>query len=96
MVTRIGGMRRKTRYKFRKEQRAKGKISMSRYFQKFSVGDKVALGVEPAVHKGMYHPNYIGKIGTVTAKRGSCYMVSVMDANKQKTLIAHPVHLKRA
>lgn len=96
MVKRIGGSRRKTRYKFRKERRRRGKISISRYFQKFEIGDKVSLGVEPAVQKGMYHPNYLGKIGTIAGKRGRCYEIIINDADKEKMLIAHPVHLRRA
>lgn len=95
MVRRIGGSRRKTRYKFTKEERRRGKISISRYFQKFKLGDKVALSVEPAVQNGMYNPNYIGKIGTIAGKRGRCYEVLMKDANKEKTLISHPVHLRR-
>ena len=95
MVRRIGGSRRKTRYKFKKETNRRGKISISRYFQKFEVGDKVSLGVEPAVQKGMYYPTYLGKIGTITGKRGRCYEILINDMDKEKTLIAHPVHLRR-
>ncbi len=95
MVMRIGGSRRKSRYKLTKEKRRRGKISISRYFQKFEVGDKVALYVEPAVQKGMYHLKFLGKIGTISGKRGKCYEIKMMDINKEKTLIAHPVHLKR-
>ena len=96
MVKRIGGLRRKTRYKFRKERSAKGKISITKYFQSFNVGDKVYFGVESAVQKGMYHPRFMGRAGIVTGKRGRCYEVSINDIGKNKTLIVHPVHLKRA
>lgn len=96
MTRRIGGMRRKTRYKFRKEVRAKGKISLSDYFQSFDTGDKVHLGLESGVQKGMYRPNFMGKTGVVKGKRGRCYEVQISDFGKQKTLIVHPVHLKRA
>jgi len=85
MVRRIGGSRRKTRYKFKKETNRRGKISISRYFQKFEIGDKVSLGVEPAVQKG-----------TITGKRGRCYEILIEDMDKEKTLVAHPVHLRRA
>ena len=96
MVNRIGGLRRKTRYKFRKEKRSRGKISITRYLQSFSVGDRVYLGVEPAVQKGMYHPRFMGKAGTVKGKRGRCYEILINDIGKEKTLVVHPVHLKRA
>ena len=96
MVKRIGGIRRKTRYKFRKEKRTRGKISITRYFQSFNAGDRVYLDVEPAVQKGMYHPRFMGKTGVITAKRGRCYEIAINDLGKEKTLIVHPVHLKRA
>ena len=96
MVKRIGGIRRKTRYKFRKQKRNRGKISMTRYFQSFSIGDKVYLSVEPAVQKGMYYPRFMGKSGIVKGKRGRCYEISINDIGKEKTLIIHPVHLRKA
>ena len=95
MVMRIGGLRRKTRYKFRKEARTKGKISLKRYFQTFDKGEKVALGVESAVQKGMYHPRFYGKIGVVKSKTGRCYQVSIKDGGKEKTLVVHPIHLRK-
>ncbi len=96
MAKRIGGLRRKTRYKFKKERRAKGKISLTRYFQSFKEGDKVFLDVEPAVQKGMYYPRFMGRTGTIKGKRGECYEIYVNDFGKEKTLVVHPVHLKKA
>ena len=96
MVKRIGGIRRKTRYKFKKHIRRKGKISITRYFQSFNSGDRVYLHVEPAVQKGMYHPNFMGRTGIIKGKRGRCYEVTINDLGKEKTLIIHPVHLKGA
>ncbi|HLC95768.1 MAG TPA: 50S ribosomal protein L21e [Candidatus Nanoarchaeia archaeon] len=95
MAQKIGGYRRKTRYKFRKEARQRGKISLTRYLQTFNVGDKVALTVESAVQKGMYNPRFMGKTATVKQKRGQCYEVLVRDGDKMKMVIVHPVHLKR-
>lgn len=96
MVKRIGGIRRKTRYKFRKEKRNKGKISITKYFQSFNIGDKVYLTVESAVQKGMYYPHFMGRAGMIRGKRGKCYEVAINDLGKEKMLIVHPVHLKRA
>jgi large subunit ribosomal protein L21e len=96
MVERIGGLRRKTRYKLRKEKRARGKISITRYFQSFNAGDRVYLDAEPAVQKGMYHPRFMGKTGIIKGKRGRCYEVAINDIGKGKKLIIHPVHLKKA
>ena len=96
MGKRIGGMRRKTRYKLQKERRNKGKISMTRYFQTFNLGDRVHLIVEPSIQKGMYNPRFLGRAGIVKGKRGRCYEVTINDLGKEKKLIIHPIHLKRA
>ena len=96
MAKRIGGLRRKTRYKFRKEIRSRGKISMTRYFQSFNSGDKVHLTIESGVQKGMCHPRFAGKTGVIKGRRGRCYEVQIKDFSKGKILIVHPVHLRRA
>ena len=95
MVTRQGGFRRKTRHKMQKSVRQKGKISFRRFFQELNEGDKVKLLAEPAYQKGLYFPRFHGKIGTVKAKKGTCYDVAIKDARKEKTLIVHPVHLTK-
>lgn len=94
-MKRIGGFRRKSRYKFTKERKSRGKISITRYLQRFEIGQQVDLSVEPAVHKGMYKPRFIGKTGTVSGMQGKCYKVQIDDGGKNKTLIVHPVHLKK-
>ena len=96
MVKRIGGMRRKTRYKLTKEICDRGKVSLTRYLQSFTKGDRVYLAAEPSIQKGMYYPRFMGKSGIVMGKRGKCYEVKIKDFNKEKMLIVHPVHLKRA
>lgn len=96
MVKRIGGIRRKTRYKFRKEKRNRGKLSITKYFQSFGIGDKVHLTVESAIQKGMYYPRFMGRAGIIKDKRGRCYEVTINDLGKEKTLIVHPVHLRKA
>lgn len=95
MVQRIGGMRRNTRYKLQKNIRQKGKISLTRYFQPLTVGQRVILAAESAVHAGMYHPRFHNKVGTITEKKGNCYIIQIKDNNKSKLQIVHPVHLKR-
>jgi large subunit ribosomal protein L21e len=94
-MKRIGGFRRKSRHKFKKNIRQKGKISLKKYLQTFKEGDKVQLIVEPSVHKGMYFPKFISKIGIIKKKIRKCYELVIKDKNKEKILIAHPVHLKR-
>ena len=94
-MKRTGGLRRKTRHKLKKNVRTKGKISLRRFFQRFEEGDKVYLTVEPAVQKGLYHPRFHGKAGTIKSKQGSNYYVEIKDGNKPKTILSHPAHLKK-
>ena len=96
MAKRIGGFRRKTRNKLKKSAGSKGKISIRNYFQQFKLGEKVLLKAEPAIQKGMYFPRFHSKIGKVKGKKGSCYEVTIKDGGKEKMLVIHPVHLKRA
>ena len=95
MATRIGGSRRKTRQKFRKPLREKGKLSLTRYLQSFEKGEKVLLKAEPSIQKGMYHGRFHGKVGVVIKKKGACYEVEINDLGKKKILILHPIHLKK-
>ncbi len=94
MVKRLGGMRRKSRYKLKKETKDRGKLSLRRYFQKFNLNDKVALVMEPRVHKGIFNLRFYGRVGIITGQQGSCYSIKIMDGNKEKTLVVHPVHLR--
>ncbi|PIN87236.1 50S ribosomal protein L21e [Candidatus Woesearchaeota archaeon CG10_big_fil_rev_8_21_14_0_10_44_13] len=96
MTKRVGGIRRKTRNIFSKTIRQKGKISISKYLQQYKVGDRVILKAEPAIQKGLYHHRHHGRQGIVQGKRGSCYEVLIKDMGKQKKIISHPVHLKKA
>ena len=90
MVQRVGGSRRKSRHKFKKHVKRKGKISLSEYFKELKTGQKVILKAEPAYQKGLYHSRFHGKTGKVTGKKGNCYYVEIKD----KKLIIHPIHLK--
>ena len=92
MTQRHGGFRAKTRHKLQKHYRNKGKVSITRFLQGFKEGDKVILKAEPAYQNPRFH----GKSGVVTGKRGDCYTVSIHDYKKEKIIIVHPVHLKKA
>ena len=94
-MKRIGGIRRKKVGLFTKNVKTKGKLSIRNFLAEFKEGEKVALVVEPAIQKGLYHPRFAGKTGTIIKKTGSCYEVEIKDINKIKSLIVHPVHLKR-
>ena len=89
------GTRRKSRSKFRKSIRQKGKISLTRYFQTFKINERVILKAEPSIQKAMYHQRFHGRTGLIKGMRGKCYEVLIKDGGKEKTLIVHPVHLKK-
>lgn len=95
MVRRLGGGRRKTRTIFRKKPCQRGKFSLTKYFQKFSKGDKVLLKAEPAVHKGLYFRRFNSRSGIVQGKQGRCYAVRIDDLGKKKDIIVHPIHLQK-
>jgi large subunit ribosomal protein L21e len=95
MVTRIGTKQRKTRHKFTKHYRQRGKVPLSQYFQELKDGDKVNLVINPTVQKGRFFPRFHGFTGTVAGKRGFCYQVKIKDGNKEKQVCVHPIHLKR-
>jgi large subunit ribosomal protein L21e len=95
MVQRVGTSRSKTRHKFKKSPSMKGKISLTRFFQKAEMGDKVCLKAEPGYQNGIYHPRFHGLIGTLVGKKGRCYEVKIRDGGMEKVLIVHPVHFQR-
>lgn len=93
-MRRIGGARRKTRSIMTKPKRLKGKISLTKYFQRFEEGQKVALKAEPAIQTGIYFKRFHGRVGVIGKKLGTCYQVFLKEGSKTKELIVHPVHLK--
>jgi len=95
MTQRKGSGRRKTRSKYRKNIREKGKISLTKYFQVFKVNERVILKSEPAVQKGMYFRRFHGKTGLIKGQKGKCYEIKIKDGKKDKMVIVHPVHLKK-
>ncbi|MBS3172408.1 50S ribosomal protein L21e [Candidatus Woesearchaeota archaeon] len=94
-MNRIGGYRRKTRSKLRKKVRTKGKMAIRSYLQAFKDGDKVYLVAEPSMQDGLYHLRFHARAGTIVGKQGSNYYVSIMDGDKRKKILVHPVHLKK-
>jgi large subunit ribosomal protein L21e len=74
--------------------REKGKIKLSNYFQELNENDRVAIVREPAVQSD-FPQRLVGKSGKVIGSRGRCKLISLEDGNKLKTIIVHPVHLKK-
>ncbi len=75
-----------------KNPRQKGKISFSRFFQKFNTGDKVAVARELSI-PFHYSKRLQGRTGKVIKKRGHAYYVEINDLNKIKLYSIHPIHL---
>ncbi|MBI2664363.1 50S ribosomal protein L21e [Candidatus Woesearchaeota archaeon] len=95
MVKNIGTGRTKTRSIFSVPKKMKGKLSLTRYFQQFSIGDAVALRAAPNIHKGLYHRRFHGKTGRVMAVRSNHCDVRIRDGNKDKIIVVNAVHLVR-
>lgn len=95
MVRRKGGLKRKSRRLMTKPLRKRGKVSLTRFLATYAVGDKVTFVQEPSVQKGQFHVRFHGRAGVITEKRGACYAVTFKEGSKSKTILTHPVHLKR-
>jgi len=78
----------------RKKKKEHGKIKLSRYFQAFKEGDRVAVIRELAIPTG-FPKKLQGRSGIIANKRGNSYLVKIKDLNMDKTYIIHPVHLKK-
>jgi|TARA_Y100000310_G_C20650204_1_gene798992 large subunit ribosomal protein L21e len=93
---RKGGFRSGTRRKLKKPAGTSGKVTITRLLQKFNIGEKVRILQEPAVQKGMPHPRFKNKVGTIKSKEGkNAYELTIKDGNKIKTVISRAVHLVR-
>ena len=90
------GPRSKTRYKMRKRLNERGPITVNRIVKTFKVGDSVAIDLEPSFHKGMPFKRFQGMTGIVEGQRGDAYVIKISDQGKPKTVVAYPIHLRRA
>lgn len=78
----------------KKKIRTKGKIQLSRYFQKLKKGDSVAVVKEPAV-KSSFPERIQGRTGLIEEKRGKVYLIKLRDQKKEKKFLIEPIHLKK-
>ena len=77
-----------------KRVREKGKLSLSSYFKKIEDGASVALVTDAGVCVS-YPKRMKGMSGKIVSSRGKFKLVEIKDGNKLKTLIVHPVHLRK-
>lgn len=78
----------------RKPIRTRGKLQLSRYFQKLNDGDYVAVSREKAVPSSFPH-RIQGNTGVVEGKRGKAYLVKIREGNREKIRLIEPIHLKK-
>jgi large subunit ribosomal protein L21e len=77
-----------------KKVRTKGKLQLSRYFQKLEKGDYVAVIKEPLV-KSSFPLTLQGRTGIVEDRKGKAYIVKIRTGNKEKKFLIEPIHLKK-
>jgi large subunit ribosomal protein L21e len=72
----------------------RGKLSLSKFFQKFQEGDSVAVVRDLTVPFG-YNNRVQGRTGKVIEKRGSAYAVEIKDLGSPKVYLLNAIHLKK-
>jgi large subunit ribosomal protein L21e len=95
MVKRSRGSRSSTRHKLQKKPRERGLSPITRSLQKFEIGEKASIVIDPSYHKGQPHPRFHGLTGIITGKQGNAYKLDVKVGNKKKVLLVRSEHLKR-
>ncbi len=90
-------MKRSRGYLSKKTRRLKAerKLTVNDHLKHFSLGEKVLINQKPYYKGAMPHMRYRNKVAEVIEKRGSHYVLRLIDGNKEKILISHPVHLEK-
>ena len=96
MVTRTKGSRQGTRSILRKSKRERRRLFIGRTMHTYQEGDKVAIVLDGAQQKGMPHRRLQGLTGSIVKSQGNAFVVSVVQGNMQKTVVARPEHLRPA
>lgn len=92
MAQKTKGSRNKTRQKLSKHSRSKDTVST--HLKEFDEGDNVLIQIDSAVQKGMLHPRFHGKHGTVVGSRGDSFIVRIKDREKSKQMPVYTAHLQ--
>lgn len=85
------GKRAKTRRLIKGKKRLKG---LSQEFLDLKENTGVQIVIDGSTHSGMPFKRFHGRTGKIIGKKGKCYEVRVKDGNLEKTVLAHPNHLK--
>ncbi len=78
----------------RKNVRSRGKLQLSRYFQKFEKGDSVAV-IRERSRNSNFPERLQGRTGKIEGKRGRICVVKIKDQEKEKIFLIEPIHLKK-
>jgi len=92
MVRKAQGPQSKTRSLLKRGVR--DKTTVNERVKEFKMGSTVQIRPDPSTHKGRPFKRFFGRAGEVINKRGRSYIVKIKDGNKEKEIIAAPVHLK--
>ena len=76
-----------------KNPRERGVRPLGRLLHEYEEGEKVVVKIDSAVHKGMPHPRYQGRVGVVFEKRGRAYVIRMPEGGKVRDLIILPEHI---
>jgi len=90
MVVKSHGPRARTRDKMK----VRKKNSITKFIQKFEIGQKAAIVIDPSSHRGLPFARFKGFTGTVVGKQGEAYLVKIREMGREKTVITFPEHLK--
>ncbi len=74
--------------------RTRGKLQLSRYFQRLDEGDFVAISREQSIPIN-FPKRFQGLTGVVEGKRGKAYIVKIKDGNQDKRILIEAIHLKK-
>jgi large subunit ribosomal protein L21e len=78
----------------RKKAREPSLPPITKSLQRFTNHQKVAIAINPSIHKGMPHRKFQGLTGEVTGRRGEAYLLEIRNGGKEKQILVRPEHLK--
>ena len=76
----------------RKNIKEHGKLRLSRYFQEFENGEKVAVVREQSLNP-KFPIRIQGRNGIIIGKKGAAYIVKIKEGGLEKDHIIAPIHL---
>ena len=92
-MKRSKGIRNRNRTLLRRKPRDRGKNPLGRILTAYTLGQMVAISINPSIQKGMPHRRYHGRVGAIIEKRGRAYVVSITTGKYPRQIIARPEHI---